>query len=137
MHRCQPNMLDNEGRIPMSCAASTGHGVVVKLFEGREIANPDTRVKESRAPLQHPRPNGPSDMIEPRQSLGLANPVRPKDNVLKPPASVVKREYHRVMEFLRRKRSPSSSVAYASGVRLIISVLVYFSSPFLFYNTGM
>ncbi|RPA95819.1 hypothetical protein L873DRAFT_1291327 [Choiromyces venosus 120613-1] len=79
-------------------------------------------------------------MIEPRQSLGLANPVRPKDDVLKPPASAVRREYHWVVEFLRPRIAPETkptrqcSLHLGSDTYHILSCLFLLSLPFLQYG---
>jgi len=36
-----PNRPDDRGQTPLSCAASEGHGGVVKILLGRGKANPD------------------------------------------------------------------------------------------------
>jgi hypothetical protein len=57
-HGIDPEVKDNHGRTPMSWAAETGHGSVIKLLLKTGKVNADSKDKNKRTPLSYAAGNG-------------------------------------------------------------------------------
>ncbi|RPB05104.1 hypothetical protein L873DRAFT_944644 [Choiromyces venosus 120613-1] len=76
----------------------------------RELANPDIPEKESRAPLRQAAVKVPPEVFKPQQAPEDVNSEGLKDEDRESPASV-RREYRRVMKFIRPREQSSSPSA--------------------------